>query len=457
LKGDYGFERMGVVAHSRNGLVSRSFNQTQNHVFTNYKMPMDKKEQPLSAANAEKNHLISRARWCHRIAGAFGVLIMCWLVAATPVGAQSNTEKAAETGQSKKLSPESPAWSFSSALPEKFDWIQLTSGEWLKGDLKVLYNDSLEFESDKLDLLTFDWKDVQQVRCHDPQSVRLDDPEAPEKKIPDLNEQTGTMVGFLQINGNRVFVDTGEEPLEFDRSNLMSIASGESNELDHWSASITLSLDVMTGNTEQVNFSSYTEAKRRTSMSRFFIGYQGIYSTESGKVTGNNHRADSYFDIFETRWFFWRPVFAEYYRDPLANIADRWTIGTGIGYTIIDTAKTELLISPGIAYQATEYDSSEAGESDTSSTPALVVSTEYDTEVTSKIDFNAKYNFNVVNEQSGTYSHHIALDLKIELIRKLDLDLSFIWDRIQDPTPASDGSVPDQDDLHYFCGISFEL
>lgn len=37
----------------------------------------------------------------------------------------------------------------------KFDWIQLTSDEWLKGDLKALYDYKLEFDSDNLELLTF--------------------------------------------------------------------------------------------------------------------------------------------------------------------------------------------------------------------------------------------------------------------------------------------------------------
>ena len=48
--------------------------------------------------------------------------------------------------------------------PDMFDWIQLKSGEWLKGELIALYDDKLEFDSDELDNLTFDWDDVRQVR-----------------------------------------------------------------------------------------------------------------------------------------------------------------------------------------------------------------------------------------------------------------------------------------------------
>jgi len=49
---------------------------------------------------------------------------------------------------------------------DKYDWIELTSGEWLKGEFKAMYQKRLEFDSDKLDLLIFDFEDVKQIRTH---------------------------------------------------------------------------------------------------------------------------------------------------------------------------------------------------------------------------------------------------------------------------------------------------
>ena len=48
-------------------------------------------------------------------------------------------------------------WQPPPPMPDAFDWIQLTSGEWLKGELIALYDGSLEFDSDELDNLTLDW------------------------------------------------------------------------------------------------------------------------------------------------------------------------------------------------------------------------------------------------------------------------------------------------------------
>ena len=37
-----------------------------------------------------------------------------------------------------------------------FDWVQLTSDEWLKGELVSLYEGTLEFDSDHLGVLEID-------------------------------------------------------------------------------------------------------------------------------------------------------------------------------------------------------------------------------------------------------------------------------------------------------------
>lgn len=387
----------------------------------------------------------AKTGWHRLITGAFCLCMLFGLATVTPVAAESHD-----------TTPGNPVWTPAGGPPEGFDWIQLTSGEWLKGDFKVLYNDSLEFDSEELDLLNLDWEDVQQVRCHARQSIRIEEPGTVYGGF-NLGKSVKTVEGVLRIEGDLIFIDTGEGVMEFDRSSLISIAPNKSTELGFWSAEITLSIDISAGNTEQLNYSAYANANRRTSKTRFFIDYRGIFDQTQGIETANSQRVNSYLDVFSTRRFFWRPIFAEYFRDPFANIANRGTVGAGVGYHIIDTSVTDLVISPGIAYIGTQYDSTEPDEDETISTPALVVSTGFDTELTDKIDFYVHYKFNIVNQESGTYTHNAKAGLEIELTRRIDLDLIFVWDRTQDPQPTSDGSVPEQDDLYSFCGITFKL
>jgi putative salt-induced outer membrane protein YdiY len=370
-------------------------------------------------------------------------VVFCFFLVGN-VNAQMNPKDDPNFSESKNTPSGSPTWGPPSALPEKFDWIQLTSGEWLKGDLKVLYDKKLEFDSDELDLLELDWEDVKQVRGHKQFSVRFEGP-------PEV------VVGNLKIIDDKVFVTAEEKVLEFDRSRLISIAYGEPKELGYWSAKISLGLDIRSGNSDQTNYNASAHAQRRTSGSRFFIDYLGVFNKTEGIETASSQRISSYYDIFKTRKFFWRPVFGEYFRDRFSNIQNRVTVGTGVGYHIIDTSKTEWDITPGLAYQYTQNVSVEPGQDTDNSTPAFVLGTVYDTELTKKIDFNASYRFYVVNQESGKYTHHASAALEIELTRRLDLDLSFVWDRIQDPKPEADGRVPNQDDFYFFFGIGFEL
>jgi putative salt-induced outer membrane protein YdiY len=359
------------------------------------------------------------------------------------VNAQMTPKNGPNISESENTPSGSPSWGPPSALPEKFDWIQLISGEWLKGDLKVLYDDKLEFDSKELELLELDWEDVKQVIGHKIFSVRFEGPT--------------TVVGTLRVTENKVIVTVGKEKQEFERNQLISIAYGEPKEIGYWSAKISLGLDVREGNSDQINYSASVNAQRRTSESRFSIDYLGIFNKTEGIETANSQRISSYYDIFKTKKFFWRPVFGEYFRDRFSNIQNRVTVGTGIGYQIIDTPKTEWDVTPGIAYQYTQNVSVEAGQDTDNSTPAFVLGTNYEIKFTKKIKFNASYQFYIVNQESGRYTHHAVAAIENKLTRKLDLDLSFVWDRIQDPTPGADGQVPNQDDFYFFFGIGFDL
>jgi len=379
---------------------------------------------------------------CNHLCVVWLCIIYCFFWVAD-VNAEMNPKNDSTVGGSGNTPPGSPSWAPTSGAPKYFDWIQLTSGEWLKGDLKVLYDDKLEFDSDELDLLELDWEDIKEIRGHRQHSVRFEGPV--------------TVVGILKVVDDKVFVTTEEKVFEFDRGDLISIAYGEKKEIGYWSAKISLGLDIREGNTDQINYSTSAYAKRQTSASRFYIDYLGIFNKTEGIETASSQRIGSNYDIFLKRNFFWRPVFAEYFKDRFSNIDNRVTLGTGIGYSIIDTSKTDWDISPGLAYQYTQNVSVEVGQDRENSTPALVVGTNFETELTQKIDLDAAYRFNVVNQESGTYSHHVLAALEIELTSRLDLDFSLVWDRIQDPKPAADGRVPEQDDFYFFFGIGFEL
>jgi hypothetical protein len=105
----------------------------------------------------------------------------------------------------------------------------------------------------------------------------------------------------------------------------------------------------------------------------------------------------------------------------------------------------------------TKFVSVEEGHSIDNTTPAVGAGTMYDTELTSWMDFILDYSFQIVDKEAGTYTHHLISTLSNDLIGDIDLDFSFVWDRIRDPQPDSDGIVPDQDDYQLIVSFSYDL
>jgi len=324
-----------------------------------------------------------------------------------------------------------------------YDWIQLTSDEWLKGDLEAMYDGKLEFDSDEMDFQEFDWEDVRQVVGHRIHSVNF--------------EGYGIFTGVLRINEDKVTVRVGEEEREFERNHLISISYGSPKESNYWSGKISLGLNISKGNSEQEDSTASVNIQRRTPRSRLALNYIGTLSQTRGIQTANSHRGDGTYDIYKSRKYFLRPVFGEYFRDPFSNIAHRYTLGAGIGYHLIDTSRTEWDVTGGPAYQGTEFVSVEQGQNSNEGTPALVVDSNYDIELNKRIDFIWGYRFQLGNNESGGYTHHFITTLESELTKVIDLDLSFVWDRIQYPTADEFGIVPEQDDYLFILALGVDF
>lgn len=332
--------------------------------------------------------------------------------------------------------------------PKEYDWIQLTSEEWLKGELKAMYKEKLEFDSDELDLQTFDWKDVKQVWTHSWASIRIEDVKGGAPRV---------VYGVLRVIDDRIIVIDPSHTREFRRTQLISIAPGAERELQRWSGSITLGANFREGNSDQVEYSAIVDVKRRTAASRFLLDYIGTLNQVESVETSNNQRVTTSYDVFKSRRHFWRQVFGEYFRDPYQNIRYRWTAGSAFGYTLIDTAKTEWDLTVGGGFQYLKFVSVEPGQDIDNSTPLISFSTAFDTELTSWIDYDLIYSFYLVDKESGRYTHHFVSSVETDLFAGIDFDISFVWDRTEDPQPASDGAVPEQNDFRLIVGLGWDF
>lgn len=322
------------------------------------------------------------------------------------------------------------------------DWLQLTSGEWLRGRVLSMQQENLEFDSDELDSLDIEWKKVKYLKSYEPYSLRFDD--------------NTTTVGAIEITEDKVLVNTDYDDQEFDRHKLLIIASGKDTELSLWSAKISLSLDIRKGNTNQTDFTTRANAKRRTLLSRLILDYSTNFTSVDDKSTVNNHRLNSTYDIFINRDIFWTLISAEYYRDPFQNIEKRINIYTALGYAVINSSKTEWNISAGPGFQETRYVSVQEGPIE-DSTFVFVLSTAFDTKINSKVDLEGLYTATLGDDNTGNYTHHSLITIETDLTKNLNFDVTITWDRTHSPVPDENNITPEQDDIRFLIGLSYEL
>jgi len=116
------------------------------------------------------------------------------------------------------------------------DWIQLKSGEWLRGRLYYVQQRKVKFDSDEMEDLSLDLKDV--------------------RKIYPANPLFAKFNGREQIYGqvvvtNEVVEVFGPEQVSLPREQLTGITPGGKREFDFWSGSLSIGMSLQSGNTRQ--------------------------------------------------------------------------------------------------------------------------------------------------------------------------------------------------------------
>jgi hypothetical protein len=324
-----------------------------------------------------------------------------------------------------------------------FDWIQFKNGEWLKGEIKDLQDESFSFESDELDSLQLDWDDIHTVYS--------------QRRHTCVFEDNTSVLGRISIVGDRLTVMTREGKKQYNRAYLRSIIPGGLTEWDYWSLKYTFGLTVRRGNTDQTDLSSFLNVQRRSPEARTRFEWRGTYGTFEAEETVNNQLANLRHDIFMSRRLYLTAPSVQYYRDKFQNIDYRLTPGLGLGYEIIDRGDIEWNAGLGGGYQYTRFDKVAPGEDSSLGGAAILGATDFTWELTEKLDFELQYNTTIGLEEDMGIDHHALATLSFDVWRDLEFDVSLTWDRIGSPQRTSDGSKPDQDDIRLYVGIGWEF
>jgi hypothetical protein len=331
---------------------------------------------------------------------------------------------------------------------DTFDWVRMVSGEWLKGEMKRMRDDNLEFDSDKLDMQNIDFADVTHVHSPVVNTYVFDD------RI--------SATGRAVVTPDKIIVETDEGTKTFPRSELESIVAGGAREKDWWSMKLRFGLTLNKGNTDQLTYDIDFNVRREDRLTLLDLNYNTTFGRTGGVQNVNRHLGEEDFKVFlSSRWFV-VPLFAQLFNDRFQNIQFRATPAAGAGVHMIDAPKVTWDFQTGIGYQFLNY-------KDVSGTPGVTnpqndgfipLYTYADFDITGDIDLTLSWLTNLVFTTIGNTNHTGRADLAIELTSVIDLDIAFLYLRTEDPPPPPDPLVDPaikKNDYQLVVGISLEL
>ena len=327
---------------------------------------------------------------------------------------------------------------------DTFDWVQMVSGEWIKGNVKRMREDKIEFDSDKLDMLYLDFADVSLV--HSPQTNTY--------VFDDRISATGPAV----ITADQVIVQTDEGTKVFPRSELESIVEGE-RERDWWSMKLRFGFTLNRGNTDQLTYDIKFNTRREDRLTLLDLNYNATFGRTDGVQNVNRHLGEFLFNVFlGSRWWV-TPAFGQLFNDRFQNIQFRATPAAGAGVHIIDLSNVKWDFMTGVGYQYLEYKAAEPGQKNPQNDAFVPLYTYWDFDITGDIDLTLSWLTNLVVTTIGNTNHTGKADLAIELTSVLALDIAFLSLRTEEPGQPEDPTLPriEQNDYQLVIGISLEL
>ena len=350
----------------------------------------------------------------------------------------------------KSADPSKPAflngaarWYPPGLRPAKWEWVLLNTGEWLKGTIDSIRNDRMEFDSDKFDKIILKMKDV--VETH---SSRVDTFVFTDRRV---------IVGVGRVTRDSVLIDTDSGQQKFPRTDLISLAVGDRDEIRLWSGSASVGLSSSSGNTNQTTANLQASISRRGAFLRLDSSYYANFGETNGETNVENQQLMLEADLFIRDRFYLIPAIFEYYTDIFSNISLRIKPGAGVGYEIARTSDLDWHVSVVGQYQRVDYFSTPAGQNPTFESFAATVASQSRWDITSDITFSGNYSVTIPTAEGASPDQQGIFKLEIDITKYLTLNTTLNWTRIGNPTEQADGETPEPNDVSLSFGLGLDF
>jgi putative salt-induced outer membrane protein YdiY len=332
---------------------------------------------------------------------------------------------------------------FTIEFGDRYDWMRLTSGEWLKGRLKRMRDDEVEFDSDKLDVVKFDWDKVDRLHC------------------PEVNTYVFTdkldVVGRAVITKKQVLVETAGGVVSYRRDELLSVVDGEPRERNWWSGKLGAGFSGNAGNTNQGSFTGYFELTRADYRTRSRLRYDGTVGYANREQNVSRHIGTAEVRLYISRRWYFVPAQAQLLNDKFQNIQFRATPGALAGAHVFDTNKWEWDLDAGLGYQYLEYLSAAAGVKNPQNDGFVSAGTWANLEFYKDVELELEWRTNFVYTTIGNTNHTGKATFSVDITDIFDFEASFLFLRTENPPPRADGTVPEKNDYQFVVSVALEI
>lgn len=338
------------------------------------------------------------------------------------------------------------------------DWIELETGEWLRGDLHWLRPKGLEagknvnFYSNKLDDLTLSWGSIAGVYSPKIKSYKFKD--------------KSTVSGKAMITKDLVIVETSEGVVTHPRSELASISEGPPRERTWWSTMLSLGFSANAGNTNQGSLTTQWNLARQDGHSLEAVSYNGTVAYTDGELNVNRHLGDLDTALFLWDRFYLIPIDGQLLHDAFQNIKLRATPGAGAGVYVFKktrqrrkhTNQFEWDMQSGLGYQFLRLISTTAGVDNPQNDGFIMFRTHWKLEfLNDNVELTIDWRSNLVYTSFGRTNHTGTANVSIEITDIFNFVNSFLFLRTRDPEPRSDGTVPKKNDYQVVVSLAIKI
>jgi hypothetical protein len=374
-----------------------------------------------------------------------------------PAGPASKVESAMKKTQAdveRGLTPD-----YTIEFGDTDDWLQFTTGEWLRGNLRSVRakgmeaGENVKFYSQQFYSTTFSLSYVESIHC---------------PRIMTYGFKSNVDVsGKGMVTKDQVIIETEEGVKTYPRRELVSIIDGAPRERTWWSTRLSLGFSANAGNTNQGSVNTQFSVLRFDRRTAAGIGYNGSIGYANDAVNVNRHLAD--FNVHLFLWggrFYVIPIIGQLLYDQFQNYELRASPAAGGGVHIFQKRKQrrkhsnyfEWDIESALGYQFTRYLSTATGVSNPQNDGFVMVRTYWELKFVNRdVDIMIDWRTILVYTTFGNTNHNATAKVIIKITDRFDFQPSFLFLRTREPTQRADGTTPAKNDYQLVVSLALSL